>query len=223
MISGDRCRSVRRIGEGMGPNRQRHGAKIGAEDRHEPEKPSTDAERVRDSLRRRAGGHPSLVRHCLGDPACPIQQRDPFSVAFRGDQNQCNTRTQRRVQGASQVQEPSDVFVVHNRLPPGGHTGWHTHPGPSIVSVKVGTATLYDGDDPSCTPVTYPAGTGFIDKGGGHVHILRNEGNVELETVVFSIVPQAQIAGSTHRRQGSAPSSGRNRYLISAPGADSGK
>ena len=99
------------------------------------------------------------------------------------------------------VQEPSDVFVVHNRLPPGGHTGWHTHPGPSIVSVKVGTATLYDGDDPSCTPVTYPAGTGFIDKGGGHVHILRNEGNVELETVVFSIVP----AGADRRLDAPAP------------------
>ena len=83
----------------------------------------------------------------------------------------------------------SDVYVVSNKVPVGGHSGWHSHPGPSIVSVKSGTATLYDGDDPNCTPVTYPAGTGFVDKGDGHVHILRNEGTVELETVAFSIVP----------------------------------
>ena len=87
------------------------------------------------------------------------------------------------------VQDPADVHVLRVRIPPGGHSGWHTHPGPSIVSVKAGVGTLYEGDEPSCTPKTYPAGTGFVDEGGGHVHILRNEGTVELETLVFSIVP----------------------------------
>ena len=28
----------------------------------------------------------------------------------------------------------SDVYVVYNKIAPGGHTGWHSHPGPSIVS-----------------------------------------------------------------------------------------
>jgi Cupin domain. len=83
----------------------------------------------------------------------------------------------------------SDVHMLRNVIAPGGHTGWHTHPGPSIVSVKSGTATLYDGDDPNCTPATFPAGTGFVDKGGEHVHILRNEGSEDLEVFVFSIVP----------------------------------
>src|SRR5687768_15244297 len=32
----------------------------------------------------------------------------------------------------------SDVFVSHLRLVPGGHGGWHSHPGPSIISVKAG-------------------------------------------------------------------------------------
>ena len=57
-----------------------------------------------------------------------------------------------------QTKGPSDVFIVRNRVPPGGHSGWHTHPGPSVVSVKSGTATVYDGDDPLCTPTTYAAG-----------------------------------------------------------------
>ena len=83
----------------------------------------------------------------------------------------------------------SDVYVVRNRVPPGGYSGWHTHPGPSVVSIRSGVATVYSGDDPSCAPVTYAAGTGFIDEGGGHVHMVRNEGSVELETIAFQVVP----------------------------------
>src|SRR5829696_4743731 len=37
----------------------------------------------------------------------------------------------------------SDVYVVRNLVAPGGHTGWHSHPGPSIISVVSGTATEY--------------------------------------------------------------------------------
>jgi quercetin dioxygenase-like cupin family protein len=48
---------------------------------------------------------------------------------------------------------PADVYVVTNTVLPGGNSGWHTHAGPSIVAVKSGTATVYDGDDPSCTPM----------------------------------------------------------------------
>ena len=43
----------------------------------------------------------------------------------------------------------SDVYVVSNVVSPGGYSGWHTHPGPSVVVVKSGRATLYDGDDPT--------------------------------------------------------------------------
>ncbi len=46
----------------------------------------------------------------------------------------------------------SDVYIVTNKVVPGGQSGWHTHPGPSVVSVKSGMATVYDGDDPTCTP-----------------------------------------------------------------------
>src|SRR5262249_39178832 len=38
----------------------------------------------------------------------------------------------------------SDVYVTHLRIAPGGHGGWHSHPGPSIISVRAGTATFYD-------------------------------------------------------------------------------
>ena len=87
------------------------------------------------------------------------------------------------------ARDPSDVYVVRNTVAPGGHSGWHTHPGPSVVSVQSGTATVYSGDDPSCAGVTYTAGTGFIDEGGGHVHMVRNQGSVPLVLVAFQIVP----------------------------------
>jgi len=75
----------------------------------------------------------------------------------------------------------SDLYVVDNVIAPGGNTGWHSHPGPSLVTVKAGTITQYEGDDPSCTPEVFTAGQSFVDPGGDHVHILRNEGTVPAE------------------------------------------
>jgi quercetin dioxygenase-like cupin family protein len=83
----------------------------------------------------------------------------------------------------------SDVYVVSNTIPPGGHSGWHTHPGPSLITIKSGTATFYEGDDPTCTPHVYAAGTGAIDPGDGHTHLLRNEGTVDLVTITVQILP----------------------------------
>src|SRR5262249_33183021 len=37
--------------------------------------------------------------------------------------------------------------VVHHKIVPGGHTGWHSHPGPVFVMVIAGTLTKYDADD----------------------------------------------------------------------------
>jgi quercetin dioxygenase-like cupin family protein len=85
----------------------------------------------------------------------------------------------------------SDVYVVQNKIVPGGHTGWHSHPGISFVTVRSGTATEYHGDDPS-TPNVYPAGTGFVEEAGG-VHIIRNEGATELELVAFQLLPHGAV------------------------------
>jgi hypothetical protein len=49
--------------------------------------------------------------------------------------------------------------------------------------------------------VTYAAGTGFIDEGGGHMHMVRNEGASDLVTVAFQIIP----AGADRRIDGPSP------------------
>jgi len=94
----------------------------------------------------------------------------------------------------------SDVWVVHNRIVPGGHTGWHSHPGPSIISVVAGKATEYHSDDP-LTPIVHAAGTAFIDEGGDHSHIVVNEGDIDLVLVAFQVLP----AGATRRIDMPAP------------------
>jgi quercetin dioxygenase-like cupin family protein len=82
----------------------------------------------------------------------------------------------------------SDVYMTHIRVAPGAHGGWHSHPGPSIIAVKAGTATFYD-DCVNFIPQVYPAGTGFVED-AECVHLLANEGTVDLEVVVVQIVPR---------------------------------
>jgi quercetin dioxygenase-like cupin family protein len=82
----------------------------------------------------------------------------------------------------------SDLHIVQVTIQPGGTIGWHSHPGLSFVIVKSGTATVYDGDDPSCTPHVLPTGSSLFEP-AGDVHIVRNEGDVPLVNVVVQLVP----------------------------------
>lgn len=97
-----------------------------------------------------------------------------------------------------QTKGDSDLYVQQNTWDPsscGGcipTTGWHTHPGPSFVIVTQGSITVYDGDDPSCTPHVYTANTAnnaFIDPGGGHVHIIRDESGAVAKDIAVQLVP----------------------------------
>lgn len=96
-------------------------------------------------------------------------------------------KVQLRTKGAS------DLWVVSNVFAPGGQTGWHTHPGPSLITVKSGSITAYSADDPTCTGVVYSAGEGFVDEGDGSVHLLRNEGTVAAETVAVQLLPDGAV------------------------------
>ena len=91
-------------------------------------------------------------------------------------------------QGRIDTKGVSDLYVLQNTIAPGGTFGWHSHPGPSLVIVKSGTATFYLASDPTCSPHVVPAGSGFVDN-GHDVHVVRNEGNVDLVTVVVSLIP----------------------------------
>jgi quercetin dioxygenase-like cupin family protein len=83
----------------------------------------------------------------------------------------------------------SDVYVVDNKFAPHSDTGWHSHPGPSLIQVVLGTVTNYESGDRTCEPHVYTAGQGFIDAGGSDVHILRNETDSPAETIAVQIIP----------------------------------
>jgi hypothetical protein len=72
----------------------------------------------------------------------------------------------------------ADLFVQHFRLAPNSAFGWHTHPGPAIISVVSGSFGYQQEVRGECVTTWYPAGTGLIDRGFGHVHraISRDDG-----------------------------------------------
>jgi hypothetical protein len=86
----------------------------------------------------------------------------------------------------------SDGYVLTNVWQPGGSTGWHTHLGHTLIIVTAGAVTQYEGDDPSCTPHVYTTGMTFVDRGGSHVHIVRNEGTVEAQVIAVRLIPAGQ-------------------------------
>jgi quercetin dioxygenase-like cupin family protein len=83
----------------------------------------------------------------------------------------------------------SDVYVVDNTFAPGGTSGWHSHPGPSLIFVVKGTVTNYEGGGGSCSVTDYSAGSGFVDEGGDSVHMIRNNGTVPAETIAVQFLP----------------------------------
>jgi quercetin dioxygenase-like cupin family protein len=95
----------------------------------------------------------------------------------------------------------TNTVVADFTFGPNSSTGWHTHPGKTLVTVKSGTFTVYHAR--GCAPNVYGPGDAFVEL-PSTVHIGRNEtgGVVELGVVFFGVpiggsvrVDQAQPAG----------------------------
>jgi quercetin dioxygenase-like cupin family protein len=99
-----------------------------------------------------------------------------------------------------QTKGTSDLYVTRNAISPGGQSGWHEHPGPSLVIVAVGEVMVYDGEDPDCTAVRYLAGEMFVED-SNHVHMVRNETDAPAETIAVQTLP----TGATRRIDAPAP------------------
>ncbi len=89
---------------------------------------------------------------------------EPFNVK----QDQENWQAKLKVNGIlTNITYQSSVAV------PGATTGWHSHPGPLFITVTAGAVTVYNAEDPTCTPRVFTAGQGFVEP--ETEHILRNE------------------------------------------------
>ena len=99
-----------------------------------------------------------------------------------------------------------DVVTVLFTVEPGGNSGWHTHPGPALFTVSAGELTMYEGDDPSCTPKPFPAGTGSIEADtSDHIHMLRNETGTVAQTIVTFLVPVGALIRTDLPDPGNCP------------------
>ena len=84
---------------------------------------------------------------------------------------------------------PIDVAVQRIAVDPGETFGWHSHPGPTIVTVKSGTLTLYH--DENCSHgINYSAGQSFSNL-PHEIHLARNNGATELVIFASYFVPSA--------------------------------
>ena len=86
------------------------------------------------------------------------------------------------------------ALVVRVTWQPGGTSGWHTHPGPAVVTVTEGEVEVTNAVD--CVPRTYRQGEAFMDPGQGNVHIARNPSDSENATAyaTFIGVPDGEPA-----------------------------
>jgi quercetin dioxygenase-like cupin family protein len=82
----------------------------------------------------------------------------------------------------------TDVYVTSITIKPGGYSGWHSHPGPSIISVKSGTLTLYDDCIDPTIPNVFTPGDAAVEH-AGCVHNVVNEGDTDLVFVVVQMIP----------------------------------
>jgi quercetin dioxygenase-like cupin family protein len=80
-----------------------------------------------------------------------------------------------------------DTAYQQLTIAPGGHTGWHTHPGPTFVAVAEGEGTLYHAMS-GCPSTKYGVGAGFMQP-PTEVHNMRNEGSTPLVLWAFYALP----------------------------------
>ena len=88
-----------------------------------------------------------------------------------------------------QTKQSVDFVTQQIVIAPGGSTGWHSHPGPVLVTVKSGELTLVYAEDTSCEGNTYSAGESFVDRGDEFIHTALNRTPANLEFWATYLVP----------------------------------
>lgn len=91
---------------------------------------------------------------------------------------------------------PTNVQVLDTDYFPGGHTGWHSHPGLLVLTVISGSLEWYDAN---CNKTVHNAGESFTENTA--THYLRNVGTTDLHVTVTYFL----AAGQPRRIDQAAP------------------
>ncbi|MBW3575394.1 MAG: hypothetical protein KY450_11070 [Actinobacteria bacterium] len=81
----------------------------------------------------------------------------------------------------------TEVTTTRISVAPGGHTTWHHHPGPHVVSVTAGKVKVFETDCTVRGGGAFEAGQGFFDPGSArprHIHTLHNPGTEVAHVVI---------------------------------------
>ena len=78
---------------------------------------------------------------------------------------------------------PTDILVVTQTWQPGGHSGWHTHSGLVLFTLKSGTISVFDGN---CSERVVNGGQAFVEPVGEPMEV-KNYGTVPA-VAYFAIV-----------------------------------
>ena len=62
-----------------------------------------------------------------------------------------------------QSKNTTDLVMARFTVDVGGHSGWHTHPGPTLVTIAQGQFKLIRSEKNGCTEHVYGPGEGFVE------------------------------------------------------------
>ena len=110
----------------------------------------------------------ALATPGMGILAAPVQARGTLGPN-EGPNLVVNSKTGVHLKALGST----NIVTQQIRIAPGGNTGWHSHPGPVLVTVKSGSIQLFYASDTSSQGVVYEAGDSFVDRGDENVHIAR--------------------------------------------------
>jgi quercetin dioxygenase-like cupin family protein len=87
------------------------------------------------------------------------------------------------------TRDDSDLGLDRLSIADGGHSGWHTHAGITMVTVTAGEIVWHDGASSGCPAITYRVGDSFIEP-ADHVHLVRNTSGGTAEFTAVQIRPR---------------------------------
>ncbi len=82
---------------------------------------------------------------------------------------------------------PSNFIVLDGSYFPGGHTGWHSHPGILLITVTEGSIEWYNSN---CEKTVYNVGDSLTEN--TEVHYFRNVGSVNARVMATFVIAKGQ-------------------------------
>src|SRR3989441_8896560 len=81
----------------------------------------------------------------------------------------------------------SEFYFQDLIVGPGGYTGWHSHPGLLLITIKEGSIDFYNKD---CVKTIYTVGQSFTE--GADPHAVVNTGSVNTRLLVAYIIKSGE-------------------------------